>query len=170
MYTGLHCIGWPRRAAASSLVEARAIGGGGGCGSAPMPCSAAEGCTHVARGGEARAVSVPSQSPCTRRARRAARLPPRSNLWRKRGGSGLGQLALRRPLLSARSCSGLPRAPASLGQPAAWAALAGHASRVLRISSNRRWPTATWPDCRRRSGPVADDGGARLVRRAKMTC
>ena len=43
-------------------------------------------------------------------------------LCREQGGSDLGQLAIRR-LSSARACLRLPRAPASLGQPAAWSAL-----------------------------------------------
>ena len=52
-----------------------------------------------------------------------------ARLHRNQAGSAFGQLALRR-LLSARTRSwlGLPGASASLGQSAAWPALAGHTS------------------------------------------
>ena len=62
----------------------------------------------------------------------------------KRRGSGLGQLALRRPLISARPCSRLPRASASIGQSAACfgqsaaraaSPLAGHAGLLFHAAS-----------------------------------
>ena len=38
--------------------------------------------------------------------------------------------------LSARACPRLPQAPASLGQPAAWAVLAGHMGLVFHIGED----------------------------------
>ena len=55
-----------------------------------------------------------------------------SSLRDTRAGADLDHRALRRPLsASARPCSGLPRAPASLRQSAAWAALAPRPPAVL---------------------------------------
>ena len=55
--------------------------------------------------------------------------PPQ--LCRKQGGSGFGQLALRRPQSAPDQASGCHMAPTSLGQSAAWAALANHTGPVM---------------------------------------
>eukprot|EP00964_Phaeocystis_antarctica_P093101 scaffold60007_cov32-Phaeocystis_antarctica.AAC.1 len=57
-----------------------------------------------------------------------------TRLCRNQAGSGLLSLRLAGPsetLFSARPCPRLPRAPASLGQSAGWAALASHTGLVF---------------------------------------
>ena len=65
-----------------------------------------------------------------------------SDLCREPGGSAFGQLALR-GLLSARNT---PQAPASLGQPAAWSALAGHIGPCFRPRHRPQAPLSKAPD------------------------
>eukprot|EP00964_Phaeocystis_antarctica_P045755 scaffold26353_cov68-Phaeocystis_antarctica.AAC.4 len=74
-------------------------------------------------------------------------------------GCGCGETGWLRPqpaggpetCFSARPCSGLPRASVSLGQSAAWAALAGHTGLAFRIAARpSAAPRATAPRSRRR--------------------
>ena len=68
---------------------------------------------------------------------------PVQTWWcREQDGSALGQLALRRLL----SATNTPQAPASLGQPAAWSALAGHIGPCFRPRHRPQAPLSKAPD------------------------
>ena len=77
-----------------------------------------------------------------------------AHLCGEQGGSGLGQLALRSPLsFSAPDrAPRLPRASASLGQSATWAALAGHIGLLFSHSGARRRGIVQLPLAARRRG------------------
>eukprot|EP00964_Phaeocystis_antarctica_P072037 scaffold44018_cov70-Phaeocystis_antarctica.AAC.1 len=65
------------------------------------------------------------------------------HLCGKQSGSDLGQLALRRPLSAPGRAPGCPEpASASLGQSAAWAALAGHTGPAFHVKAHRERASA----------------------------